>query len=104
MPLGTKVALGPGHIVLDVDPASPSEKGHTPQFSAHVYCGQIVAHVSYSWALVWASPYPVGRSLSVLSVMMLCCGQTVGWIKMKLGVEVGLRSGHVVLDGDPAPP
>jgi len=23
---------------------------------------------------------------------------------MKLGVEVGLRSGHVVLDGDPAPP
>jgi len=30
------------------------------------------------------------------------CGQTVGWIKMKLGVKVGL--GHIVLDGNPAPP
>jgi len=26
-------------------------------------------------------------------------GQTVGWIKMKLGVEVGLGPGHIVLDG-----
>ena len=31
------------------------------------------------------------------------CGQTVGWIKMKLGVQVGLGPGHIVLDGDPAP-
>jgi len=26
-----------------------------------------------------------------------------GWIKMPLGTEVGLGSGYVVLDGDPAP-
>jgi len=32
------------------------------------------------------------------------CGQTVGWIKTKLGVLVGLSLGHIVLDGDPAPP
>ena len=32
------------------------------------------------------------------------CGQTAGWIKMPLGVEVGLGSGHIVLDGDPALP
>jgi len=32
------------------------------------------------------------------------CGQTVGWTKMKLDMEVGLGSGHIVLDGDPAPP
>ena len=25
-----------------------------------------------------------------------------GWIKMALGMEVGLGSGHIVLDGDPA--
>jgi len=31
------------------------------------------------------------------------CGQTVGWIKMKLGMEVGLGPGHIVLDGDSAP-
>jgi len=28
----------------------------------------------------------------------------VGWIKMKLGMEVGLGPGHIVLDGDPVPP
>ena len=30
------------------------QKGSTtlPQFSAHVYCGQTVAHLSYSWALL----------------------------------------------------
>jgi len=40
MPLGTEVSLGTGHIVLDRDPASP-QNGHSPQFSAHVYCGQM---------------------------------------------------------------
>jgi len=30
-------------------------------------------------------------------------GQTVGWIKMTLGVEVGLGPDHIVLDGNPAP-
>jgi len=33
MPLGTQVGLGPGHIVLDGEPASP--KGAQPQISAH---------------------------------------------------------------------
>jgi len=28
----------------------------------------------------------------------------VGWIKIALGMEVGLGPGHIVLDGDPAPP
>jgi len=41
--------------------------------------------------------------LSCLSVMLVYCGQTVGWIKMKLGVELGLSAGHIVLDGDLAP-
>ena len=41
--LGMAVGLGPGHIVLDGDPASPHEKrGHSPQFSVHFYCGQRV--------------------------------------------------------------
>ena len=35
-----------------------------------------------------------------LSVTLLYCRQTVGWIKMKLGMEVGLGPGHIVLDGD----
>jgi len=51
MPLGKEAGLGAGDIVLDRDPASPKE-GHSPHFSAHVYCGQTVAHLSYCWALV----------------------------------------------------
>jgi len=31
------------------------------------------------------------------------CGQTAGWIKVALGMEVGLGPGHIVLDGDTAP-
>ena len=42
--------------------------------------------------------------LSCLSVTLVYCGQTVGWIKMKLGMQVGIGPGHIVLDGDPAPP
>ena len=42
--------------------------GHSPQFLAHVYCGQ-----------------------------------TAGWIKVPLGMEVGLSPGDNVLDGDPVP-
>ena len=74
MPLGMEIGLGPGHIALDGvgdrwGPSSPQKVGHSPQFSAYVYCGQ-----------------------------------TVGWIKMALGMEVGLVPGHIALDGDPAPP
>jgi len=28
------------------------------------------------------------------------CGQTAAWIKMALGMEVGLKPGDFVLDGD----
>jgi len=38
-----------------------------------------------------------------MSVTLVYCGQTVGRIKMKLGVQVGLGPGDIVLDGDPAP-
>jgi len=41
--------------------------------------------------------------LSYLSVTLEYCGQTVGRIKTKLGMRVGLGPGHIVLDGDPAP-
>ena len=29
------------------------------------------------------------------------CGQTAGWIKIPLGIEVGLGPDHIMLDGDP---
>jgi len=52
----------------DGDPAPAPQKGHNPQLSVHV-----------------------------------CCGQMAGWIKMPLGMEVGLGPCHIVLDGDPLP-
>jgi len=41
--------------------------------------------------------------LSCLSVTLVYCGQTVGRIKMKLGMQAGFGPEHIVLDGDPAP-
>jgi len=41
MPLGMKVGLGPGHTVLDGDPALPQKGDRVaplPHISAHVYC------------------------------------------------------------------
>jgi len=42
MKLVMRVSLGPGHVVLGGDPAPPPPKrGGAPQFSAHVYGGQL---------------------------------------------------------------
>jgi len=50
------------------------------------------------------SPYAI-RPLSVcpVCITLVYCGQTVGRIKMKLGMQVGLGRVHIVLDGDHAP-
>jgi len=60
-----------------------------------------------SWATVCKTVHhmlcPVCPSCSVLSVTLVYCGQTVGWIKMPLGMDVGLGPCHIVLDGDPDP-
>ena len=51
---------------------------------------------------------PWDRCLSVcpvcLSVTLAYCGQTVGWINMKLGMELGLSPDHTVLMGTQLPP
>jgi len=41
--------------------------------------------------------------VSCLFVTLVYCDQTVGWLNMKLGMEVGLCPGHIVLDGNPTP-
>jgi len=64
MPLGMEVGLGPGHFVLDLDPA-PFPKGGleaNPKFSAHVY-GQTAGWINIVLGTgVGLSP---GRRLSV---------------------------------------
>jgi len=49
------------------------------------------------WATVTSngSPYALGP-LSSLSVTLVCCGQTLGWIETPLGTEVGLGPSHIV--------
>ena len=61
------MVVGPGHLVLDGDPAPP-KRGTTPIFGP---------------CLLW---------------------QVAGWIKVPLGMEIGLGPGHTVLDVDPQPP
>ena len=62
MKLGKQIGFGYGHTVLDGNPPPPPLKGHSPQFSAHI-----------------------------------CCGQMTAWIKMPLGMELGLGPGDFVL-------
>ena len=76
---GTEVGLGPGHIVLDGGPAPQPRKG--------VCMKMPPAHL------------PISPQFSA----QVYCGQTVAWIKMPLGMDVGLSPGDFVLDGGPAP-
>jgi len=66
-------SLGPGDFLLNGDTAPPSTK---------------------KWG---RAPHPPQFSAHIY------CGQTAGWIKMALRMEVGLGPGHNVLDGDPPP-
>jgi len=89
-------------------PISPKKGAqHTPQFSAHICCGQTAGWYRgrprprpHDIVLDGdpAAPIPKGHSNSPLF------GQTAGWIKMALGREVCLSASNIVLDGDPAPP
>jgi len=60
------------------------------------------SHTVRFWATICKTVHP-DRCLSVLSVTLVYCCQTVGWIKMKLGMQVGLGPGHIMLHGYPAP-
>jgi len=115
MALGMEVGLGPGHIVIDGDPASPLQKGAHPQFSVHVYCGQTAVCIRITLGTEVglslgdivldgdAAPTPLMGHSPQFSANVRC-GQTAGWNKMPLDIEVGLGPGDFVFDGDPAPP
>ena len=116
MPLGMEVGLGPGDFVLDGDPALLPKKGRSPQFLAHVYCGQTAGWIKITLITVVGlgpgdtvldgdplrSPPKKGHSPPQFSAHV-CCGQTAEWIKMPLGAEVGLSIGDIVLDRNQLP-
>ena len=43
--LGMQVGLGPGHTVIDGDPAPLPTGGRSPQFSAHICCSQMAGWI-----------------------------------------------------------
>ena len=105
MKLGRLVGLGHGHIVSDGDPAPPPPKGHIPQSSAYICCGQMAAWIKMPLSMElglgpgdfvrWEprSCLPKGGRLrpppNFFSAHVYC-GQTAGWMKLVLGMEVGL--------------
>jgi len=115
MALGMELGLGPGHIVLDGDPAPPQKGPKAHQFSAHVCCGQTAAWIKMPLSTevgpayatlcsMWTHlPSPNGAQTPQFSVNVRC-GQTAGWTKMSLGMEIGLGPGDFVFDGDPVLP
>jgi len=50
-----------------------------------------------------SSPLKRGTAPSLRFSARVYCGQTAGWIEVPLDAKVGLGSGNIVLDADPAP-
>ena len=112
-----EVGFGPGHIVLDGHPAPlPKKWGAEPPLfgpfllwlngwmdqDATSYGGRPRAtRHCVRWGP--SSSSPKGAQPPQYSAKVHC-GQTAGWIKMPLGMEVNLGPGDVVLDGVTAPP
>jgi len=47
--------------------------------------------------------YPQKKGTPTHVLAHVYCGQTAGWMKTPLGIEVDLGPGHIVLDGVAAP-
>jgi len=110
MKLGMQVGLGPGHIVLDGDPA-PSPKGAQPPIFG-LYPLRPNACINQDSTWYGGRPRPgatcyLGTPLHLSKKgggapkkfsAYVYCGQTAGCTKL------GLGPGDFVLDGDPTPP
>jgi len=116
MVLGMEVGLSPGDVMLDGDPALPQKGAEPPSpiFGSFLLWPNGWMHQDSTWfggrpqprqhCVRWgpsSPPQKWGGAPHKFSVHVYC-GQTAGWIKMALGMEVGLGPGHSVLDGDPA--
>ena len=108
MALGMEVGLGPSHMVLDGDTAPPI-------FGPLLFSPNGWMHQDATWyggrpqprglCVRWGPSHPPkigGRAPSPISAHVYI-GQTAGWIKMALGIEVSLSPSDFVLDGGPSP-
>jgi len=109
MKLCMQVGLGPGHTVLDGHPPPLPQRGTaSPQFSAHVCCGQMAAWIKMSLG----TEVGLGLREIVFNVdpaaprkrahpphpilAHVCCGQMAGWMKDPALVRK-LTSAHATL-------
>jgi len=74
MSLGMELGLGPGDFVSNGDHVPLPKRGAEPPSTEKKF-----------------------------RPMFIYCGQTAGWMKVVLGMEVGLSPGDFVLDRDPVP-
>jgi len=94
----------------------PAQKGRSPQFSAHVYCGRTAGWIKMVLRMevrlgpgdfvLDGDPVPLPKKGAKRPPQFSAnyyCGQTAGCIKMPLNMEIGLSPGDFVLDEDPAP-
>jgi len=120
MKLGTQIGLGPDHIVLDGDPAPLPQKGTPPlpifgpyllrpsgcmdQDATWYVARPRPMRLCVRWGIRSPSPKGGGRTGGAPKFSAhVYCAQTAAWMKLVLGMEVGLNPGDFVLDGDPAP-
>ena len=117
IPLGMKVGLSLGNIVIDGDSALPFPKvAQPPIFSQCPLWPNGWMDEDASWyggrpqprqlCVRWgpSSPRKKGHSPPTQFLANIYCGQTAGWIKMPLDTEVNLGPADVVLGGVAAPP
>ena len=115
---GVPIGLGSGHVVSDRDPAPLPQRGTVPPI-----CGPYLLRPNgcMDQDVTWygARPDRHRRLATVLDgdpvlhpqkvggapkfSAHVYCGQTARWMKLLLGMVVGLSPGAFVLDGDPAP-
>ena len=110
------LGLGPGHIVLDGNPAPPpSEAQPPPNFRPISVAANGCMDQDASWygdrpetrrlCVRWGPRSPFskrGQSPPPQFSAHFCCGQTAGCTKMPLGTELGLSPGDCVRWG-PSP-
>jgi len=114
--LGMEIGLSPGDFVLDGDPVPFPKRGRCPSpiFGPFLLWPNGCMHQTATWyrarprprriCVRWGPRSPVPQRGTDPQFSAHCCGQMAAWIKMSLGMELGLEPGDVVLDGDHVAP
>ena len=118
MPLGMELGLSPGDFVFDGNPSPPKKGGGAPSpifgpcllrpngcmdQDATWYGDRPRPIHCVRWGPSSALPKKEAAETPHQFSAHVYCGQTAGWIKVALGMEMCLGPGYIVLDGDRAP-